>query len=143
MTTYLDQDQISGSGSSRGPRDDPLCEPCEPAPEELGVLRSQVPGHRWAGWRRLTGGEDYYAACSCGWRSTDTGGASPMLGQVKDHLDAVRAVRGRDPAARTARAPGRAGHEGDIGQRMARDERARELYAAVQGQQRRLLGRCT
>ena len=63
--------------------------------------------------------------------------------QVKDHPDAVRAVRGRDPAARTAWAPGRAGHEGDIGQRMARDERARELYAAVQGQQRRLLGRCT
>jgi len=28
---------------------------------------------------------------SCGWRSTDTDDESPMLRQVKDHLNAVRA----------------------------------------------------
>ena len=52
---------------------DPLREPYEPAQDELDLLHSQVPGHRWNGWRRLTGDEDYYAACSCGWRSTETG----------------------------------------------------------------------
>jgi hypothetical protein len=59
-----------------GPRDEdwpgPLRQPCEPTQDELDLLHSQVPGHRWNGWRRLTGDEDYYAACSCGWRSTET-----------------------------------------------------------------------
>ena len=117
---------------------DPLREPYEPTPDELGLLYSQVPGHRWSGWRRLTGDEGYYAACSCGWRSTETGSVSPMLRQVQDHLDAVRAVRGWHPAPRTAQAPGRAGEEYKASQHELRPERARELYSAVENQQRRL-----
>ncbi len=77
-------------GRRRGDRPDPLTESGELTQGELDLLISQVPGHRWDGWRRLTGDEDYYAACSCGWRSTETGEVSPMLVQVKDHLDAVR-----------------------------------------------------
>ena len=113
---------------------EPLREPGEPAPDELDLLYSQVSGHRWNGWRRLTGGEDYFAACSCGWRSTETGQVSPMLRQVQDHLDAVRAVRGWGPASRTGQAPGRDEQERDTGQR----ERQRKLSAAVEDQQRRL-----
>lgn len=116
----------------------PLAESSELTQDQLGLLRSQVPGHRWNGWRRLTGDEDYYAACSCGWRSTDTGGVNPMLRQVKDHLDAVRAVRGWGPAARTAQAPGRDRQEGDASQHKVREERTRELYASVESQQRSL-----
>ena len=113
---------------------EPMREPGEPAPDELDLLYSQVSGHRWNGWRRLTGGEDYFAACSCGWRSTETGQVSPMLRQVQDHLDAVRAVRGWGPASRTGQAPGRDEQERDTGQR----ERQRKLSAAVEDQQRRL-----
>jgi hypothetical protein len=80
--------------------------------DELDLLRGKAAGHRWDGWRRLTGDEDYFAACSCGWRSTETGCVSPMLRQMKEHLDAVRAVRGGHPSTRAAQAP-------------ARDERAR------------------
>jgi len=61
-----------------------------------------------------------------------------MLRQVKDHLDAVRAVRGWHPAARTKPTPGRAGQERDASQHQARQERTRELYASVESQQRRL-----
>jgi len=125
-------------GRGHGDWPDPLVEPGELTQDELSLLHSQLPGHRWNGWRRLTGDESYYAACSCGWRSTDTGGASPMLGQVKDHLDAVRALRGWRPAARTAQAPGRDRQECDASQHQARQERTRELYAAVESQQRRL-----
>ena len=78
-------------GPEHGDWPDPLREPCELAPDELDLLHSQVPGHRWNGWRRLTGDEDYYAACSCGWRGAETDYVSPMLGQVQEHLDAVRA----------------------------------------------------
>jgi hypothetical protein len=117
-----------------GDRPDLLAESSELTRDELGMLHGQVPGHRWNGWRRLTGDEDYYAACSCGWRSIETGGVSPMLGQVKDHLDAVRAVRGWSPAARTAQAP----EEGDASQREAWQERTRELCASAESQQRRL-----
>jgi hypothetical protein len=117
---------------------DRLTEPYEPSPDELDLLHSQVPGHRWNGWRRLTGDEDYYAACSCGWRSTETGSVNPMLRQVQDHLDAVRAVRGWRPAPRTAQAPGRAGHENDASQHDLRQRRARELDAAMENQQRLL-----
>jgi hypothetical protein len=106
--------------------------------DPLDLMHSQVPGHRWNGWRRLTGDEDYYAACSCGWRSTETGYVSRMLRQVKDHLDAVRAVRGSRPAARTARTPARDQHEREASQHELRQERTRELYTAVQNQQRRL-----
>ena len=113
---------------------EPLREPGEPAPDELDLLYSQVSGHRWNGWRRLTGGEDYFAACSCGWRSTETGQVSSMLRQVQDHLDAVRAVRGWGPASWTGQAPGRDEQERDTGQR----ERQRKLSAAVEDQQRRL-----
>jgi hypothetical protein len=117
---------------------EPLREPYEPTQHEFDLLHSQVPGHRWNGWRRLTGDEDYYAACSCGWRSTETGCVSPMLRQVQDHLDAVRAVRGWRPAPRTAQATGQPGQENDAEQHDLRQERARELYAAVESQQRRL-----
>jgi len=125
-------------GHWREDRPDPLSEPHELAPAELGLLHSQVPGHRWNGWRRLTGDEDYYAACSCGWRSTETGDLSPMLVQVKDHLDAIRALRGWRRAPRTAPAPRRAGHEGDGSQHELLHERTREMYAAVESQQGRL-----
>jgi hypothetical protein len=117
---------------------EPPREPYEPAQGELGLLYSQVPGHRWNSWHRLTGDEDYYAACSCGWRSTETGQVSPMLRQVQDHLDAVRAVRGWRPASEAAQAPGRAGHERGAGQHEVRHGRTRELYAAAENQHRRL-----
>ncbi len=125
-------------GHRRQDRPDPPREPYEPTPDELGLLHSQVPGHRWSGWRRLTGDEDYYADCSCGWRSTETGSVSPMLRQVQDHLDTARAVRGLRPATRTSQAPGPAGQEDQASQHGLRPERARELYAAVESQQRRL-----
>jgi hypothetical protein len=106
--------------------------------DEPGLLPSQVPGHRWNGWRRLTGDEDYYAACSCGWRSAETGCVRPMLRQVQEHLDAVRAVRGWRPASGAEAAGGRAGRENDAIKHDLRQQRARELYAAVQSQQQRL-----
>jgi hypothetical protein len=125
-------------GHRRQDRPDSPREPYEPTPDELGLLHSQVPGHRWSGWRRLPGDEDYYAACSCGWRSTETGSVSQMLLQVQDHLDTVRAVRGRRPAPRTSQAPGLPGQEDQASQHELRPEHARELYAAVESQRRRL-----
>ncbi len=83
-----------GTGYSWGDWRDSLIEPCEPTPDELELLQSQVAGHRWDGWRRLTGDEGYFAACSCGWRSSETGGVGPMLCQAKEHLAAVLQVRG-------------------------------------------------
>jgi hypothetical protein len=116
---------------------DPLTEPREPARDQLELLQGKVAGHRWDGWRRLTGDEGYVATCSCGWRGSETGEVGPMLRQVNEHLDAVRAVRGRRPPARTA--PARDQRERSAGQREVRpDERARELYASVQGQHGRL-----
>jgi hypothetical protein len=116
---------------------DLLAEPCELARDEFELLQGKVAGHRWNGWRRLTGDEGYFAACSCGWRGTETGDVSPMLRQVKEHLDAVRAVRGGRPPTRTAPALGQ--RERSAGQReVPADERTRELYASVQGQHRRL-----
>jgi hypothetical protein len=113
----------------------PLTQPCELAHDVLELLRGKVAGHRWDGWRRLTGDEGYFAACSCGWRGTETGDVSPMLRQVKEHLDAVQAVRGGRPPARTA--PSRNRRERSVGQREFRpDERTRELYASVQGPRR-------
>jgi hypothetical protein len=116
---------------------DLLTGPRELARDELELLQGTVAGHRWEGWGRLTGGEGYVAACFCGWRGTETGDVSPTLGQVTEHLDAVRAVRGGRPSARTAPAEDR--RERSAGQREVRpDERARELYASVQGQHGRL-----
>ena len=128
---------------SYGPRPedwpDPLREPYEPTQDELDLLHSQVPGHHWSGWRRLTGDEDYYAACSCGWRSTETGFVSTMLHQVREHLDAVWAIRGGRSPARTTRAPARDEGEPGASQREAGpDERTRELHTAVKNQQERL-----
>ncbi len=115
----------------------PLGESCEPAYDELDLLWGKAAGHRWDGWRRLTGDEDYFAACSCGWRSTETGCVSLMLRQVKEHLDAITAIRGGRPSARAALAPPQ--DERDASQReMGPDERTRELYASVESQQRRL-----
>ena len=126
------------SGHRREDWPDPLREPYEPAQDELDLLHSQVPGHRWNGWRRLTGDEDYFAACSCGWRGTETRYVSLMLNQVQEHLDGVRAVRGWRPASRTAQAPGRAGQERETSQHEVPPERTRELYAAAENQHRRL-----
>jgi len=118
---------------------DPLREPYEPTQDELDLLHSQVPGHRWNAWRCLTSDEAYFAACSCGWRSSETGYVSPMLGQVQDHLNAVRAMRGWGRTFSTAQAPHRDEQERDAGQRQMRaGECARELYASIEGQQQRL-----
>jgi hypothetical protein len=121
----------------RQDRPDRLRDPYEQAQDELDLLHSQVQGHRWNGWRRLSGDEDYYAACSCGWRSTETGDIRPMLRQVHEHLDAVRTVRGWRPASGTAQAC-RAGQGNDAIQHDLRQQRARDLYATVESQQRRL-----
>jgi hypothetical protein len=98
------------------------------------LLQSQVAGHRWDGWRRLTGDEDYFAACSCGWRSTETRYLSPMLGQVQAHLDAVRQARGGRPSTQ---APARDASGRGACQREMRQD-ARELCTPGQGQQGRL-----
>jgi hypothetical protein len=117
----------------------PPGESCEPAHDELGLLRGKAAGHRWDGWCRLTGDEAYFAACSCGWRSTETGCVSPMLRQVKEHLGAIRAIRGGRPSTRAAQAPARDERARDASQReMGPDERTRELYASVESQQGRL-----
>jgi hypothetical protein len=111
---------------------DLLRDPREPAQDELALLQSQVAGHHCDGWCRLTGDEDYFAACSCGWRSTETRDLSPMLYQVKDHLDTVRQAHGGDPATQ---APARDKSGRDNGQR---EMRPRELRTPMQGQQGRL-----
>jgi hypothetical protein len=116
---------------------DPLPEGYEPARGEFDLLPGKVSGHRCDGWRRMTGDESYFAACSCGWRSTETADVSLMLRQVEEHLDAVRAVRGGHPSARAARAPGRT--EREVGLReKGPDERTWELYTLVESQQVRL-----
>jgi hypothetical protein len=61
-----------------------------------------------------------------------------MLVQVKDHLDAVRALRGWRRAPRTAQTPRRDGQEGDGSQHELLHERTREMYATVESQQGRL-----
>ncbi len=106
---------------------------------ELGLLHSQMAGHRWHAWHRLNGDEDYFAACSCGWRSTEADSLRPVLDQVKDHLEGVRVSRGYYPSPWAAKPPARDEREPDAGQReMPTAERARELHASVRGQQERL-----
>jgi hypothetical protein len=126
-----------GYGPSRGDWPHQLTEPGELTPDELDLLQSHVPGHRWDGWRRLTGDEDYFAACSCGWRSPETGQVSPMLRQVKEHLDAVRQSGG---GRASTRAPARDDHGRDAsqGEILALGEHAGEFRGSVQGQQMRL-----
>jgi hypothetical protein len=133
--------QLWGFSDGRRREDgpDPLTERYESAQDELELLQGKVAGHRWDGWRRLTGDEGYFAACSCGWRSTETDYVSPMLCQVKEHLDAVRAIRGGRRSTRATRAPARDEREYTASQREMRpDEHTRELYASVESQQRRL-----
>jgi len=126
-------------GHRREDWSDLLTEPCELAHDEFELLKGKVPGHCWDGWRRLTGDEGYFAACSCGWRSCETGCVSPMLRQIKEHLDEVVAVRGGRPPAQTAQAPGQDEPGRSAGRRGTRlDERTRDLYASVDNQQRRL-----
>jgi hypothetical protein len=120
---------------SRERGQDPLREPAGLTQDELGLLDSQLPGHRWNGWCRLTGDEGYYAACSCGWRSTDTGDVSPMLCQVKDHLDAVRRSRGWRPSAWARDESGPGVGQGEI---VHLYKRARGLRATARGGQLRL-----
>jgi hypothetical protein len=128
-----------GHGHGREGWLDRPTESCEPAHDVFGLLQGKVPGHRWDGWRRLTGDEGYFAACSCGWRSSETGSVNPVLCQVKEHLDAVGAVRGWRTSAPTAQTPGRDERAPRAGPRgMRSDERTRELYASVDNQQRRL-----
>jgi flagellar biosynthesis regulator FlaF len=128
-----------GRGDQREGWPDRLAEPCELTQDMLELLPGRVPGHRWDGWRRLTGDEGYFAACSCGWHSPETDCVSLMLRQVKEHLDAVGAVRGWRASALTAQAPGRDERERRVGQRgMWPDERTRELYVSVDNQRRRL-----
>jgi len=115
---------------------DPVREPYEPRQDELALLQSQVAGHRWDGWRRLTGEEDYFAACSCGWRSTETRYLSPMLGQVNDHLDAVRQARGGCPSTQAAARDGSG--RGARQREMTPREDARELRTPGQGRHGRL-----
>jgi hypothetical protein len=115
----------------------PLPEGYELARGEFDLPLGKMSGHRCDGWRRMTGDEGYFAACSCGWRSTETGHVSLMLRQVEEHLDAVRAVRGGRPSARVAQAPGRMEREAGLRERRP-DERTRELYALVESQHVRL-----
>jgi hypothetical protein len=114
-----------------------LPERYEPARGQFEPPLGKVSGHRCDGWRRMTGDEGYFAACSCGWRSTETGNVSLMLRQVDEHLDAVRAVRGGHPSAQAAQAPGRDEREVGLRERR-RDERTWELYTLVESQQVRL-----
>jgi hypothetical protein len=124
-------------GLSHSDWPDPFADPGELTSDELDLLQSHVPGHRWDGWRRLTGDEDYYAACSCGWRSPETGKVSPMLRQVKEHLDAVRQSRDGRPSTQ-APARDERGRDASQGEILAERERAREYRASVQGQHMRL-----
>jgi hypothetical protein len=116
---------------------DRLPEVYEPARGEFDLPLGKVPGHCCNGWRRMAGDEGYFAACSCGWRSTETGHVSLMLRQVEEHLDAVRAVRGGRPSARAVQEPGRQEREAGLRERRP-DERTRELYALVESQHARL-----
>ena len=134
-------------GYRRDDWSDPLKEPCLLTQHELDLLHSQVPGHHWNVWCHRTGDENYFAACSCGWRSTGTGYVSPALGQVQDHLGAVRAMRGWGRTFPAAQVPHRDERERDAGQHEMRPgERARELCASLEGQQQRLaqaVGHCS
>ena len=116
---------------------DQLPEGYEPARGEFDLPQGKVPGHRCDGWRRMTGDEGYSAACSCGWRSTETGHVSLVLRQIEDHLDAGRAVRGGRPSVRVVQAPGQDECEVGLSERRP-DERTRELYASVESQHARL-----
>ena len=121
-------------GRGREDRPGPLPEGYEPARDQFDPPLGKMSGHRCDGWRRMTGDEGYYAACSCGWRGTETDHVSLMLGQVEEHLDAVRAVRGGCPSAQ---APGRKEREAGLREKQP-DERTRELYTLVENQQVRL-----
>ena len=110
-----------------------LEKPAELTHDEVGLLHSQVAGHRWSGWCRLTADEGYYAACSCGWRTTVTGDMSTMLHQVKDHLDVVERSRGWCPSALDESGTGAS--RGEI-QHLY--ERARGLRTTARDQQSRL-----
>ncbi len=83
---------------------------------ELGLLHSQMRGHRWHAWRRLNSDEDYFAACSCGWRSAEVDSLRPVLDQVKDHLEGVRVSRGYRPSPWAAKPPARDEREPGAGQ---------------------------
>ena len=123
-----------GHWHRRGDWPHPLIAPYEPTPDQLCFLQSQVAGHRWHVGRCLSGDQDFSAACSCGWGCTETGSVGAILRQVEEHLDAVREICG---GRLSTRAPAR--DERDVGQGELRpDQRARELRAAMEGQQRRL-----
>ena len=58
-------------GRRREDRPGPLPEGYEPARDQFDPPLGKMSGHRCDGWRRMTGDEGYFAACSCGWRSTE------------------------------------------------------------------------
>jgi hypothetical protein len=125
-----------GDGHRRGDWLDFLPEACEPTPGQIGYLQTQVAGHRWHVGRCLSGAEDFSAACSCGWGCTQTGSVAAMLRQVKEHLAAVREIRGGRPSPRV---PTCGERKRKANQRAIRPhQRARDLRAAVAGQQMRL-----
>lgn len=125
-----------GDGHRREDWLDFLPEACEPTPGQPGSLQTQVAGHRWHVGRCLSGDEDFSAACSCGWGCTQTGSVAAMLGQVKEHLAAVRELPGGRPSPRV---PACSERKRKASQRAIRPhQRARELRAAVAGQQMRL-----
>ena len=127
-----------------------LGQPYVPAQEDLDLLQNHTAGHHW---RRLTSVEGYFAACSCGWGSVETDHLGPMLGQVKDHLEAARQAHTRPPTSTPpVPAPGQPergadqpkalaserGHEA-IQRGMRPDERAQEPGAIAGSQQKRLM----
>lgn len=124
-----------GDGHRRGDWLDFLPEAYEPTPGQLGSLQAQVAGHRWHVGRCLSGAADFSAACSCGWGCTQTGSLAAMLCQVREHLAAVREIRGGRPSPRAACGE----RKRNASQRAIRPhQRVREPRAAVAGQQMRL-----
>ena len=75
-----------GYGPGREDEPGPPGRTCEPAYDELDLLRGKAAGHRWDGWRHLTDDEAYFAACSCGWRSTEMGCVSLCVPESRPRL---------------------------------------------------------
>jgi hypothetical protein len=109
---------------------EPLEEPYELTKADLDLLHSPMARH---GWRLITICENYFAICSCGWRSAETDYLVLMLRQVTDHLGAAEQERGGRPSPAPTPAPGKR----DTNRREAVG-RARELGASAQSRQSRL-----
>lgn len=140
------QEQVAGAGQQEEPSYAPVegwrdLSGASPGltQYELGLLHSQMAGHRWHAWRRLNGYEDYFAACSCGWRSAEVDSLRQVLDQVRDHLKGIQVSRGGRPSPWAAKPPARDEREAGTGQRgMPPAERPRELRASVRDRQERM-----